>query len=48
VVIISALIGFELIGFFGILLAVPCAVFVVELLEDIANKRKLVAMEHHE
>ncbi|MEI6400472.1 MAG: AI-2E family transporter [bacterium] len=41
VVIISALIGYNLIGFFGVLLAVPCAVFVIEILDDIANNRKV-------
>jgi len=39
VVIISASIGFELGGFFGLVLAIPIAVFVMELMSDIEKNK---------
>lgn len=39
VVIISALIGFELGGFWGLVLAIPVAVFVMELMSDLEKKK---------
>lgn len=39
VVILSVLIGGQLAGFWGIVLAIPCAVFLLELFEDIEKKK---------
>lgn len=39
VVIIAALVGFELGGFWGLVLAIPVAVFVMELLSDLEKKK---------
>jgi predicted PurR-regulated permease PerM len=39
VVIISALVGFELGGFWGLVLAIPVAVFVMELMSDLEKKK---------
>lgn len=41
-VILSLLIGAKLAGFFGILLSVPIAVVAMEILNDIAEKKKIV------
>ncbi|OGI67934.1 hypothetical protein A2738_03750 [Candidatus Nomurabacteria bacterium RIFCSPHIGHO2_01_FULL_42_15] len=42
VIILSALIGFELSGFWGLVLAIPAAVIVMEFLSDL-EKRKILA-----
>jgi len=39
VVILAALIGFELGGFWGLVLAIPVAVFIMELMSDIEKKK---------
>ncbi len=39
VVIIAALVGFELGGFWGLVLAIPVTVFVLELLDDLEKKK---------
>lgn len=39
VVILAALIGFELGGFWGIVLAIPVAVFIMELMDDLEKKK---------
>ena len=41
VVILSALIGFELGGFWGLVLAIPVAVFIMELMGDLEKKKTL-------
>ena len=41
VIILSALIGFELGGFWGILLAIPVAIIVMEFLDDIEKDKTL-------
>ncbi len=41
VIILSALIGFELIGFWGVVLAIPVAVIVMEFLSDLEKKKIL-------
>ena len=41
VIILSALIGFELGGFWGVLLAIPVAVIVMEFLSDIEKDKTL-------
>jgi len=41
-VILSLLIGAKLAGFFGILLSIPVAVVAMEILNDIAEKKKIV------
>ena len=41
IVILSLLIGVKLAGFFGILLSVPVAVIIIEVLNDIAEKKQL-------
>ena len=41
-VILSLLIGVKLAGFFGILLSIPVAVVAMEILNDIAEKKKIV------
>jgi predicted PurR-regulated permease PerM len=41
VVILSLIIGFELAGFLGIILAIPGAVFLLEFLNDLAEKKVL-------
>jgi predicted PurR-regulated permease PerM len=45
VIILSALIGFELGGFWGLVLAIPVAVIVMEFLSDI-EKNKILARTH--
>ena len=42
VVILAALIGFELSGFWGLVLAIPVAVFIIELISDIEKKKTFV------
>ena len=42
VVVISLLAGAKLAGFAGILLAIPIAVIIVEILESWADKRKII------
>ncbi len=44
VVIISALIGFELGGFWGLVLAIPVSVFIMELMSDM-EKKKIASKE---
>ena len=39
VVILAAVIGFELGGFWGLVLAIPVAVFIMELMSDIEKKK---------
>lgn len=39
VVILAALIGFELGGFWGLVLAIPVAVFIMELMDDLEKKK---------
>ncbi|PIZ86487.1 hypothetical protein COX94_00030 [Candidatus Nomurabacteria bacterium CG_4_10_14_0_2_um_filter_33_9] len=39
VVIIAALVGFELGGFWGLVLAIPVAVFIIELMSDLEKKK---------
>jgi predicted PurR-regulated permease PerM len=39
VVIIAAVVGFELGGFWGLVLAIPVAVFLMELLSDLEKKK---------
>ncbi|MCX6757883.1 MAG: AI-2E family transporter [Candidatus Nomurabacteria bacterium] len=46
-VILSLLVGFELAGFWGVILAVPAAVFTMELVNDI-EKRKVFLRTSHE
>jgi predicted PurR-regulated permease PerM len=47
VVILAALVGFELGGFWGLVLAVPVAVFVMELMSDL-EKHKIFTRESYE
>lgn len=47
VVILAAVVGFELGGFWGLVLAIPTAVFIVELLNDL-EKRKISSRTNHE
>jgi len=47
VVILSVLIGSTLAGFWGLILAIPCAVFVFEFLDDI-EKKKVFAKENEQ
>lgn len=42
VVILAALVGFELSGFWGLVLAIPVAVFIIELISDIEKKKTFV------
>lgn len=44
VVILSLLIGAQLAGFWGIILAIPCAVFLFEYLDDLEKKKTLSRM----
>ncbi len=46
VIILSALIGFELGGFWGLVLAIPVAVIVMEFLSDL-EKKKILARTHN-
>jgi predicted PurR-regulated permease PerM len=39
-VILAALVGFELGGFWGLVIAIPVAVFIMELMSDL-EKRKI-------
>jgi len=48
VVILSVFIGFELGGFWGIVLAIPVAVFVMELMNDIEKHKILARTEENE
>jgi len=41
VVILAAVVGFELGGFWGIVLAIPVAVFIMELMDDLEKKKTL-------
>ena len=41
VVILSVLIGFTLAGFWGVILAIPCAVCILEFLDDLEKKKIL-------
>lgn len=41
IVILSIIIGWELASFWGVVLAIPCAVFLLEFLEDIEKKKIL-------
>lgn len=41
VVILAALVGFELGGFWGLVLAIPVAVFIMELMSDIEKKKTI-------
>ncbi|MDQ3076080.1 MAG: AI-2E family transporter [bacterium] len=45
-VILSVLIGFELGGFWGLVLAIPVAVFVMELMNDIEKKKTEIRSEN--
>jgi predicted PurR-regulated permease PerM len=47
IVILSVLVGFELAGFWGLVLSIPCAVFIMELISDI-EKHKTAAKLGHE
>jgi len=47
VIILAALIGFELGGFWGILISIPTAVFIMELISDV-EKRKAFSRNIHE
>jgi predicted PurR-regulated permease PerM len=47
VIILAALIGFELGGFWGIILSIPVAIFVMEILNDI-EKDKILARTQHD
>ena len=47
VIILAALIGFELAGLWGLVLAIPVSVFVVEVMNDI-EKRKIFAKTNNE
>lgn len=42
VVILAVLIGYELIGFWGVVLAIPVAVFLMELYEDVEKNKKIL------
>ncbi len=48
VIILSALIGFELSGFWGIVLAIPVAVVVMEFLSDIEKNKTLIRTSNKE
>lgn len=48
VVIIAALIGFELGGFWGLVLAIPVAVFVIELLSDLEKHKTFARTKNNE
>lgn len=41
IVLLSLIIGFELAGFLGVILAVPCAVLLLEILNDVEEKKFL-------
>lgn len=46
-VILSVLIGFQLAGFWGLILAVPVAVTLLEYIKD-REEKKIASLEHHE
>lgn len=48
VVILSILIGFELGGLWGLLLAIPVAIFLMELLSDLEKHKTFAKTAHHE
>jgi len=45
-VILSVLIGFELAGFWGVVLSIPVAVFVMELMNDIEKEKTIIRIEN--
>jgi predicted PurR-regulated permease PerM len=48
IIILSALIGFELGGFWGIILAIPVAIIIMEYLSDIEKDKTLARTHSHE
>ena len=46
VVILAALIGFELGGFWGLVLAIPVSVFIMELMSDLEKKKIYSKMDN--